>query len=72
MQSSEITLDDWNAALDRCIQFVNENRCFEEAFDRLPCSETYVLESLIKEFQNGNRSRKLYDQMLKYTARKED
>lgn len=72
MQSSEITLDDWNVALDRCIRFVNENRCFEETFDRLPCSETYVLESLIEEFRRGNRSRHLYEQMLKYTISKEE
>lgn len=71
MQSSGITLDEWNAALDRCIKFINE-KCFEESIDGLPCSEAYILESLVEEFRNGNRSRHLYNQMLKYTIRKEE
>ena len=67
MPRSKITLEEWNSVLKKCINFINSS--FSEEF---PCSESLIAESLVCKFRKGERSEKLFQQLLKFSEQRED
>lgn len=69
MQESprKITEEDWFEVLNKATKLINSNVdwCGGGA---CPSAKALICSKLIKEFQNGNYSYKLYEKLCRYTS----
>lgn len=66
-KKSKISLEMWEKVLNKALKIINCETLEYKIFEVGYTSKGLILEGLVKEFKNGNRSKNLYENLRRYT-----